>query len=67
MPTHQMVMKWLREKGIYITINFNPTDQYNITWWVQIMSKEHYKELLDVPTYEQAVEAALKYCLTELI
>ena len=65
--THQIAMKWLREKGLYITINFNPTDQDNITWWVQIMSKENYKELLDAPTYEQAVEAALKYCLTKLI
>lgn len=69
--THQMAMKWLRTKGIYIYIQ--PTkyvggalygfqaiveDGRNSAWKKSI----HHED-----NYEDAVEAALKYCLEKLI
>lgn len=69
--THQMAMKWFREKqGIIITVDYDEdedckdNERYGFT--------VYYKNERDVgvgthPTYEQAVEAALKYCLTYLI
>lgn len=70
-PTHQMAMKWFREKqGIIITVDYDEDDdckdneRYGFT--------VYYKNERDVgvgthSTYEQAVEAALKYCLTYMI
>jgi hypothetical protein len=72
-PTHQMAMKWLREKyGIFIAIN---NDDLDFNWQCydlinrgstldpKILSESYagYK------TYEEAVEAALKYSLENLI
>jgi hypothetical protein len=72
-PTHQMAMKWLREKyGIFIAIN---NDDLDFNWQCydlinrgstldpKILSESYagYK------TYEEAVEAALKYALENLI
>ena len=72
-PTHQMAMKWLREvHGIFIAIN---NDDLDFNWQCydlinrdstldpKILSESYagYK------TYEQAVEAAIKYCLENLI
>jgi hypothetical protein len=72
-PTHQMAMKWLREVyGIFIAIN---NDDLDFNWQCydlinrgstldpKILSESYagYK------TYEEAVEAALKYCLQNLI
>ena len=72
-PTHQMVMKWLREVyGIFIAIN---NDDLDFNWQCydlinrgstldpKILSESYagYK------AYEEAVEAALKYCLEEMI
>ena len=71
-PTHQMTMAWLREKGIYITIIYGdyPVDK-KVFWTPQIDSLEgfdlpdsFYKEY---DLYEDAVEAAIKYCLENLI
>jgi len=71
--THQKAMKWLREvHGIFIAIN---NDDLVFNWQCydlinrgstldpKILSESYagYK------TYEQAVEAALKYCLENLI
>ena len=70
-PTHQMAMKWLREK-------------HNLFIWISLrrpnMGLPYCYELHSISTgevihiggfnfgsYEQAVEAALKYCLTKLI
>lgn len=68
-PTHQMAMKWLRERCCYIVVNPDPSDETESTmlWWVEIMHKTDYKEFYDFDTYEEAVEAALKYCLINLI
>ena len=71
-PTHQIAMAWLREKAIYITIIYGdyPANK-KVFWTPQIDSLEGF----DLPNsfyqeydlYEDAVEAALKYCLENLI
>ena len=69
-PTHQMAMKWLREiYDIFIVIRRGLTG----TGWVY--SHEIYKDSqcwyarygASYDTYEEAVEAALKYSLKNLI
>ena len=76
-PTHQMAMKWLRE-----THNKHCDIGYDIDlkWFFQIMDLKEIVEY-DYPetkyyhtenetgfnSYEEAVEAALKYCLEEVI
>lgn len=74
MPTHQMAMKWLRDVyDIHISVNktFLINDIDNKTYLVYVCTKEchtSYNAWSEYhSTYEQAVEAALKYCLTELI
>ena len=71
-PTHQMAIKWLREKGIYITIVYGDYPSLNKVFWTpQIDSIEGF----DLPDdfyenydkYEDAIEAALKYTLKNLI
>ena len=68
-PTHQMALRWLRENNIIIT----PQPEYFScdrckSWGIDIWAFDNYEKLPgDFPTYEQAVEAALKYCLTKLI
>ena len=69
-PTHQMAMKWLREKSVIIVIQ---PEYFNIeskcsTWGVDIWADDNYEKLQgDYPKYEEAVEAALKYVLENLI
>ena len=69
-PTHQMAMKWIRETyDIFIVIRRGLTG----TGWVY--SHEIYKDSqcwyarygASYDTYEEAVEAALKYTLENLI
>lgn len=68
--THQMAMKWLREKQIYIRII---EDAFGKSYRFEVYSKNpNVKVNYYVPnyykdTYEDAVEAALKYCLENLI
>ena len=72
-PTLQMAMKWLREeKGIQIEISIVGTDTWESPMkWVygfrcqtkDIIDRRH----VDFSTYEQACEAAIKYCLEKLI
>ena len=70
-PTHQMAMKWLRdEKRISIIIEFDLTKRgycpyvyqldYDMDWTVKWRVNTPMK-------YEEAVEAALKYTLENLI
>lgn len=67
--THQLAMKWLRENNIIIT----PQPEYFSydrceSWGIDIWAFGNYEKLPgDFPKYEEAVEAALKYCLTKLI
>lgn len=69
-PTHQMAMKWLREvHRKYIDIRYNnQNEEYRFIVFTMVKDKpidfihsEYHS------TYEEAVEAALKYCLTELV
>ena len=75
-PTHQTAMKWLREeKNIFIIIEPHVYDyvneknkSYTCSLWIGDKYYEYeYLEPRDYPSYEEAVEAALKYCLKNLI
>jgi len=74
-PTLQMATKWLREKyNIYISIqpDFPSNKDYKMCWgWSVgilhgncISTKGHQ---CYIETYEEATEAAIKYCLENLI
>lgn len=73
--THQKAMKWLREDcNIYISIqpDFPSDKDYKMCWcWSANILHENCISLKGhqcyTETYEQAVEAALKYCLENLI
>lgn len=74
-PTHQMAMRWLREKyNIYISIqpDFPSDKDYKLCWcWSANILYENCISLKGyqfyIETYEDAVEASLKYCLENLI
>lgn len=76
-PTQQMVMRWLRE--VY-NLNCEIGYDYELKWYWQIKSltevaEYDYPEMKvwqpsnaeNVNTYEEACEAAIKYCLENLI
>lgn len=69
-PTHQMAMKWLREKGIYFSLvpfieNVGwPKDTWHINFY---NSDGIIGGGFPVKGYENAVEAALKYAFENLI
>ena len=76
-PTHQMAIDWIREKH-NILIWFPPVIPGSISkddtvfYWEWKAKKKRYSyphvsSHIKYETYEEAVEAALKYCLTELI
>ena len=68
-PTQQMACRWLRkEKGIHILpeiseVKENP--KYYCMIWKTSTLESFIIELFD--SYEDAIEAALQYCLTNLI
>ncbi len=72
-PTLQMAMKWLREYPRYIFIGIE--NQYLFSYEVyhyHIRCKAPKREIdkagkIDYRTYEEAIEAALKYTLENLI
>lgn len=72
-PTHQMAMKWLREvHNIHITIDCNICDFFDFYSIIRIKSEESWKTYVEYEdegsnTYEEAVEKAVEYCLTNLI
>ena len=72
-PTHQMAMAWLREKGHNIILTMLPKDNNcYVLWTFDICSNKNYKIIwgskrFKYNSYEDAVEAALKYCLENLI
>lgn len=69
--TQALAMKWLREiYCIIITIDYNEDEdcEDNERYGFTIYRKNERKvDLATFPTFEQAVEAALKYCLTYMI
>lgn len=71
-PTHQMAMKWLREvHGIFIQISAVLQDQpLGLHYRPSIQDYHAYARhdnFSEYITYEDAVEAALKYSLENLI
>lgn len=67
-PTLQMAMKWLREKySIHIEIAYN-MKYFPVCISIKTNETIPYIAIQGEPfTYEQAAEAAIKYCLENLI
>ena len=73
-PTHQMALAWLREeKNIFIVIEphaYDYINEKNTSYVYSLWQGDNYyenPELKSYPSYEEAVEAAIKYCLENLI
>lgn len=69
-PTLQMAMKWLREvHKIFITILFIEDTNYFAYTIENLVTKKCLSTSKDTPynNYEEACEAAIKYCLENLI
>ena len=80
-PTHQMAMAWLREKGIHISPKYccfqgpKKNDKPYYKWEDRVLKlssgEQIHPDVLGIheyySSYEDAVEAALKYCLENLI
>ena len=67
-PTHQMAMKWLREiYGIDIVIEISDPSVNDRKYYSVIWDKNNDSHILELfNSYEDAVEAALKYCLKNI-
>ena len=70
-PTLQMAMKWLREVHSLEIYPYHDFIGDNDSWWFEIIRfnssyAEHESDSI-YHTYEQACEAAIKYCLENLI
>lgn len=74
-PTLQMAMKWLREVyniaiSVYVFNRDLPVEKDNITYTIDIATTNmsaRNGHLRLVGPYEQVCEAAIKYCLENLI
>ena len=74
-PTLQMACKWLREKHhVYFETFPRFTEEGSIEWSTRIYNTDRCVAFLDKyskhytgNSYEQATEAAIKYCLENLI
>lgn len=75
-PTHQMAMKWLRDKKniliyVYPVIDLPVKNDYTFHWRWDGKKKRydapHFGDEHNYESFEEAVEAALKYCLENLI
>jgi hypothetical protein len=75
-PTLQMAMKWLRNKhNCHIIIDYTFTGDANlseeyVSYCYKVENAKTYMQHIHnewYSTYEQACEAAIKYCLTELV
>ena len=71
-PTLQMAMKWLREvHNLYVEVSLS-CDRENknakiFDASIFNLQNQRYKKLGNIQGYEQASEAAIKYCLENLI
>ena len=67
--THQMAKKWLRKiYGIDIVIEISDPSVKDRKYYCVIWNKNNDSYILDLfSSYEECVEAALKYCLENLI
>lgn len=69
-PTLQMAMKWLREIHdcpIEILWNWDADSQCSDWYFVHHMELKPLPRIQYYETYEEAAEAAIKYCLENLI
>jgi len=68
-PTHQMAMAYLREKGVYMSIDSIISSSRNVYYSIDVYTEESgWENVVDLYTsYEEAVEAALKYSLENLL
>lgn len=68
-PTHQMARRWLREThGIDIIIDISNPSVKNRKYYCMIWDGNNNSYILDLfNSYEEADEAALEYCLENLI
>ncbi len=71
-PTLQMAMKWLREvHKLYINIWADPKDaennNFDIIFRVQVYNGPSNYGTYEFSTYEESCEAAIRYCLENLI
>ena len=66
-PTLQMAMKWLRKvHGLFINLFIYEYGEGKVAFEIEkIPSAETVKEDYEYATYEEAAEAAIKYCLTK--
>lgn len=76
LPTLQMAMKWLREEKniliyVYPVIDLQVKNNYTFYWRWDGKKKRHDASHIgnkhNYESFEQAVEAAVKYCLENLI
>ena len=67
--THQMTCAWLREKGVYMSIDTVISSSGNIYFNIDTYSEDsgwnHPVDFYD--SYEDAIEAAIEYSLENLI
>ena len=71
-PTLQMAMKWLREVHelyIEVSLSCDREDKNAKIFDASIfnLQNQRYKKLGNIQDYEEACEAAIKYCLENLI
>lgn len=71
-PTLAMTMKWLREvHNIFITITFrfsrNADNDINFSYYAEKYENHYGYGDGEFNSYEEACEAAIKYCLEDLI
>ena len=72
-PTQQMAMRWLREVH-ELLISINPTMDKDgflcVTYYIWNLNTEEdaiRSDVYSMDSYEECVEAAIKYCLEHLI
>ena len=63
-PTHQMACAWIREKGYHI-YTFKGVDSW--VYEVQSLNDDWTYHLGGFENHGEAIEAAIKYCLENLI
>ncbi len=71
-PTLQMAMKWLRKIYSLEIYPYHDFPKVGDKWWFEIIkypnySVSEYESETAYNTYEEACEAAINYCLTNLI
>jgi len=70
-PTHQMALKWLREKYSLEIYPYHDFPKVGDKWWLEIIkypnSVSEFESETAYNSYEDACEVAIKYCLENLI